>query len=216
MSENAIIVFNNYTKKFKNEVVLNKINLEFIKGKCYGIVGRNGSGKSVLFKAICGYIMPTDGNVIVNGKTIGVDADFPDNTGALIEKPDFLQRLTGVDNLMYLASINNKISKREVLEVLNLVELKDYDTKLVKNYSVGMKQRLGIAQAIMENQEIIILDEPMTGLDKQGVVLVKSIIKSLIEKGKTVILSSHIDSDINDLCSKVYEIEGGNIEELIK
>lgn len=212
MKERDVIQFINYTKKFNNDVILDNINISFKEGGFYGIVGRNGSGKSVLFKAICGFIKPTVGDVKVNDITIGKDIDFPDGVGALIEKPGFLPNYSGFKNLEFLASINNKIGEKEISDSLKLVGLPVMNDKSVKNYSLGMKQRLGIAQAIMEDPDIIILDEPMNGLDKDGVKLIKDKLKELHTKGKTIIISSHIESDIEDLCDKVFKVECGSIE----
>lgn len=212
MKERDVIQFVNYTKKFNNDVILDNINISFKEGGFYGIVGRNGSGKSVLFKAICGFIKPTVGDVRVNDITIGKDIDFPEGVGALIEKPGFLPNYSGFKNLEFLASINNKIGEKEISDSLKLVGLPVINDKSVKNYSLGMKQRLGIAQAIMEDPDIIILDEPMNGLDKDGVRLIKDKLKELHTKGKTIIISSHIESDIEDLCDKVFKVECGSIE----
>lgn len=212
MKERDVIQFVNYTKKFNNDVILDNINISFKEGGFYGIVGRNGSGKSVLFKAICGFIKPTVGDVRVNDITIGKDIDFPEGVGALIEKPGFLPNYSGFKNLEFLASINNKIGEKEISDSLKLVGLPVINDKSVKNYSLGMKQRLGIAQAIMEDPDIIILDEPMNGLDKDGVKLIKDKLKELHTKGKTIIISSHIESDIEDLCDKVFKVECGSIE----
>ncbi|WP_415338071.1 ABC transporter ATP-binding protein (plasmid) [Clostridium perfringens] len=211
MKNETIISFNNYTKSFKNEVVLNKVNLEFKKGGFYGIIGKNGSGKSILFKAICGFLKPTEGYVVVNGKKIGIDVDFPDKLGAMIEKPGFLPNYSGFENLKYLAEIQNIINDKKIYEVMHLVNLHPLSDKKVKNYSLGMKQRLGIAQAIMENPDIIILDEPMNGLDREGVLLIRGILKELNDIGKTIIITSHYEEDISELCHEVYKIEDGKV-----
>lgn len=210
-NKEIVIEFVNYTKKFRNEVVLDNINITFEKGGFYGIIGKNGSGKSVLFKAICGFIKPTNGFVKVNGKKIGVDEDFPKNVGAMIEKPGFLQSYTGYKNLKFLSEINNVITDKEIHDIMKLVELNPISEKIVKDYSLGMKQRLGIAQAIMENPDIIILDEPMNGLDSAGVKLVREVLKLLHSKGKTLIISSHNDEDIKELCNLVYRVEDNTV-----
>lgn len=212
MKKNTVINFKNYTKSFKDEIVLNNINISLEEGEIYGIIGKNGSGKSVFFKAICGFVKPTNGFVEVYGKKIGIDCDFPEKVGAMIEKPGFLPSYTGFDNLKFLSQINNKITDKEINEIMNLVGLHPSSDKVVKNYSLGMKQRLGIAQAIMENQQIIILDEPMNGLDREGVILIRQLLKNLNSQGKTLIISSHNQEDIEELCTKVYKIESGNIQ----
>lgn len=211
MKNEIIISFKNYTKSFRDEVVLNKVNLEFKKGGFYGIIGKNGSGKSILFKAICGLLKPTEGYVVVHDKKIGIDLDFPDKVGAMIEKPGFLPNYSGFKNLKYLADIRNLIDDKEIHEVMHLVNLYPLSDKKVKNYSLGMKQRLGIAQAIMEDPDIIILDEPMNGLDREGVLLIRSILKKLNDSGKTIIISSHNEEDISELCGEVYKIENGEV-----
>lgn len=211
MKSETVISFKDYTKSFKDEVVLNRINLEFKKGGFYGIIGKNGSGKSILFKAICGFLKPTEGYVVVYDKKIGIDVDFPDKVGAMIEKPGFLPNYSGFKNLKYLADIRNLIDDKEIHEVMHLVNLYPLSDKKVKNYSLGMKQRLGIAQAIMEDPDIIILDEPMNGLDKEGVLLIRSILKKLNDSGKTIIISSHNEEDISELCGEVYKIENGEV-----
>ncbi|MEQ8197932.1 MAG: ABC transporter ATP-binding protein [Clostridiaceae bacterium] len=210
-NKNFIIKFDHLTKKYHNDVVLNDINLELEEGKCYGFIGRNGSGKSLLFKAICGFIRPSSGHVTVNDKKIGSEIDFPENTGILIEHPGFLPSYSAFDNLKFLASINNKISNTHIIDALNFVELDPTNSKKVKNFSLGMKQRLGLAQAIMEDPDILILDEPMNGLDKNGVVLVRERLLELKKQGKTILLTSHIQQDIDELCDFVYEMDNGNI-----
>lgn len=210
--ENYIIDFENYRKEIKGMNILDNINLKIKEGKIYGFIGRNGSGKSMLFKAICGLIKPTAGFVKVNGKVIGKDQDFPENIGILIENPGFLEHISGFDNLKYLASIQNKINDEDIKRALEIVDLDPKDKRAVKKYSLGMKQRLGIAQAIMEKPSLIILDEPMNGLDKQGVSDIRNLISDLKKKGSTILLASHNSEDIKLLCDKVYEIDRGRIE----
>ena len=164
-----IISIENLTKKFGDVTVIDNVNLSIERGKIYGIIGRNGSGKTVLFKLITGYLSPTGGRVVVSGKEIGKDIDFADNIGIIIENPGFLKGYTGFKNLAYLAGIRNVIGKEEIRESMEKVGLDPDSNKKVGKYSLGMKQRLGIAQAIMENPEILILDEPMNSLDNQGV-----------------------------------------------
>ncbi|MPL95460.1 putative ABC transporter ATP-binding protein YxlF [bioreactor metagenome] len=209
-----VIKIVNYTKVFKGTTVLKDINLNIIRGKCYGIVGRNGSGKTLIFKSICGFIRPTSGYIMVNGLKIGFDVDFPDNVGALIEQPGFLPNYSAFDNLKFLANIKNKIGNKEIEKVLKFVELYPIDNKLVKKYSLGMKQRLGIAQAIMEDPEILILDEPFNGLDKEGVKNLKEKLIELKEQGKTILMTSHIYQDIEELSDYIYEVDNGSLVEL--
>ncbi|EJT5917585.1 ATP-binding cassette domain-containing protein [Clostridium perfringens] len=213
MSE-YIIEIKEYNKFIKNNAILKNININLEKGKCYGFVGTNGSGKSMLFKAICGLIKSNEGYIKVNGKIIGKDVDFPSNVGALIEYPGFLGNFSGLQNLKYLAAINNKITDEEIIKFMVLLDLDPNDKKKVKNYSLGMKQRLGIIQAIMENPSIVILDEPMNALDKNGIDLVRGIIKNMKSQGKTILLASHNVMDINLLCDEIFEFNLGVLEKI--
>lgn len=207
-----VIRVENLSKKFGDAMVLENINLNFERGKIYGIVGRNGSGKTVLFKLMIGYLKPTGGRVVVCGKEIGKDKDFADNLGIIIENPGFLNGYTGYKNLEYLASIRHVIGREEIRESMKKAGLDPDSSKKVGKYSLGMKQRLGIAQAIMENPEILILDEPMNGLDHQGVADVREILMRLRDEGKTIILASHNKEDIEILCDAVYEMDRGRLE----
>ncbi len=209
----SIIKVDNVIKKFGSEIALNNVSIEFERGKIYGIVGRNGSGKTVLFKTIIGFLKPTGGRIIVGGKEIGKDTDFADNIGIIIETPGFLSAYSGYKNLEYLASIKNRIGKNEIKKSMERVGLDPNSKKKVGKYSLGMRQRLGIAQAIMENPDILILDEPMNGLDNQGVKEVREILLNLKEEGKSIILASHNKEDIEALCDKVYEMDHGKLTE---
>ena len=209
----SIIKVDNVIKKFGSEIALNNVSIEFERGKIYGIVGRNGSGKTVLFKTIIGFLKPTGGRIIVDGKEIGKDTDFADHIGIIIETPGFLSAYSGYKNLEYLASIKNIIAKKEIKESMERVGLDPDSKKKVGKYSLGMRQRLGIAQAIMENPDILILDEPMNGLDNQGVKEVREILLNLKEEGKSIILASHNKEDIEALCDKVYEMDHGKLTE---
>ena len=211
LSMSEIIKVENLTKKFGDITALENISLSFERGKIYGIVGRNGSGKTVLFKLIIGYLKPTSGRVFVGGMEIGKDRDFADNIGIIIENPGFLGGYTGFKNLEYLASIRNVIGSTEIRESMEKVGLDPCSNKKVGKYSLGMKQRLGIAQAIMENPEILILDEPMNSLDNQGVEDVRGILMRLKDEGKTIILASHNKEDIEVLCDEVYEMDQGRL-----
>ncbi|MBQ1734230.1 MAG: ABC transporter ATP-binding protein, partial [Lachnospiraceae bacterium] len=174
-------------------------------------VGNNGSGKTVMMKCICGFLKPTSGTVSVNGKLIGKQEDFPKSLGLIIEAPGFLPHLSGYRNLAILASVNKKIGRERIRETIRLVGLDPDMKKPVGKYSLGMRQRLGIAQAIMEDPELLILDEPMNGLDKHGVEEMRGLLKGLAGKGKTIILSSHNPADIDALCDTVCEMDGGMI-----
>lgn len=206
-----VIRVENVTKKFGDVVALDRVNVSFEAGKIYGITGRNGSGKTVLFKTMIGYLKPTGGRVVVGEKEIGKDIDFAENMGIIIENPGFLSSYTGYKNLEYLASIRKIIGKEQIRESMEKVGLDPDSKKKVGKYSLGMKQRLGIAQAIMENPDILILDEPMNGLDNEGVEDVRGILLGLKEEGKTIILASHNREDIEILCDRVYEMEHGRL-----
>ena len=207
----SIIKVDKVIKKFGSEIALNNVSIEFERGKIYGIVGRNGSGKTVLFKTIIGFLKPTDGRIIVDGKEIGKDTDFADHIGIIIETPGFLSAYSGYKNLEYLASIKNRIGKNEIKKSMERVGLDPNSKKKVGKYSLGMRQRLGIAQAIMENPDILILDEPMNGLDNQGVEDVREILLNLKDEGKSIILASHNKEDIEVLCDEVYEMDHGKL-----
>lgn len=205
------IEVNDVVKKFKDVTVLDHVDLKVERGTICGLVGRNGSGKTVLMKVVCGFILPDSGEVTVDGKKIGKDCDFPKNTGVIIENPGFSQYISGAKNLQNLASINKKISKDEIDKVMELVGLNPKDKKWVSKYSLGMRQRLGIAQAIMEGQEILILDEPMNGLDQEGIADMRKLFLKLKSEGKTILLASHSKEDIAMLCDEVYEMEHGQM-----
>lgn len=197
------------TKKFGSEVVLKETTMAMSRGKVYGIVGNNGSGKTVLMKCICGFLPVTSGSICVGEKYIGRDTDFPESLGLIIETPGFLTEYTGKKNLEILADLNRKISAEEIRRVLQRVGLDPDLKKPVAKYSLGMRQRLGIAQAIMEDPDFLILDEPFNGLDKRGVADIRSILLDLKRRGKTILLASHNSGDIDLLCDEVYEIDAG-------
>lgn len=202
----------NVVKRFRDQVVLKNVLISFEKGKIHGIVGRNGSGKTVLFKCICGLMHPEEGVILVNGKRVGRDVDMPEDIGAIIEAPGFLPNYSGYKNLRFLANIRRKIGKEEILNVLKTVGLDPESRKHVGKYSLGMRQRLGIAQAIMEDPKILILDEPMNGLDNAGVQDIRALLLELKAQGKTILLASHNHEDIAALCDTVHEMDGGVLE----
>ena len=199
----------NVSKDFAQERVLRSVTRKFESGLIHGIVGNNGSGKTVLMKCICGFLVPTEGKITVNGQIVGKDVDFPGNMGLIIETPGFLPNVSGVKNLEILASLNKKIGLSEIAEAIRTVGLDPKLNKPVGKYSLGMRQRLGIAQAIMEEPKLLILDEPLNGLDKHGVAEMRALIKSLKAKGKTILLASHNQADIDELCDTVCEMDAG-------
>lgn len=214
MGNKCEICVENVTKAFGNQEVLKAVYVKFEMGKIYGIVGRNGSGKTVLLKCICGLLYPSTGTVTVDGKVVGKDVDYPENIGFIIETPGFLPRYSGLKNLKYLASIRGKVKEDEIRKYMELVGLNPNDKKHVGNYSLGMKQRLGIAQALMENPDILILDEPMNALDNNGVEEMRSVLLKMKEQGKLIIIASHVRDDIDILCDKVYGIDAGIMKKI--
>ena len=205
----AVIEVQNLSKSFGEEQVLKGVSRDFEIGKIHGIVGNNGSGKTVLMKCICGFLKPSGGRVLVNGKEVGKDMDFPDDLGIIIETPGFLPNLSGMKNLQILASLKKRAGNEVIREVIRKVGLDPDSRKPVGKYSLGMRQRLGLAQALMEDPSILILDEPLNGLDKHGVVHIRELIKSLRAEGKTILLASHNQMDIDELCDTVCEMDGG-------
>ena len=208
-NEKIAISVQNLSKSFGQERVLKNVSRDFEKGKIHGIVGNNGSGKTVLMKCICGFLIPDGGSITVNGERVGVDVDFPRDMGLIIETPGFLPNVTGIKNLEILASLNKKIGLREIAASMRAVGLDPSMNKPVGKYSLGMRQRLGIAQAIMENPSLLILDEPLNGLDTHGVREMRQLIKGLKEQGKTILLASHNQGDIDELCDTVCEMDAG-------
>ncbi len=204
----AIKVQNVY-KKFGEDTVLVDVTREFEVGKIHGIVGNNGSGKTVLMKCICGFLLPTQGKIFVNYKQVGKDMDFPPDMGIIIETPGFLPGMTGFKNLQILASLNKKIDDFAIKSIIKRVGLDPAMKKNVGKYSLGMRQRLGIAQAIMEDPSLLILDEPFNGLDKYAVKDMRVLIKDLKAQGKTILLASHNQADIDELCDTVCEMDAG-------
>lgn len=209
-----MIEITNLCKSFKDTKVLNDITIKIKKGNIIGIIGRNGSGKTVLFKCICGLISPTKGTVKINNKILGKDIDIPNNIGAIIETPGFLPNYNGFKNLKFLAMIKNQISNEHIKDTIKLVGLNPDSKKHVGKYSLGMRQRLGIAQAIMEDPDVLILDEPMNGLDNDGVQDMRKLFLKLKEQGKTILLASHNKEDIEVLCDEVYMMDKGILTQI--
>lgn len=205
------IIVDNLVKRFGKTTVLNGVSVKFEREKIHGIIGRNGSGKTVLMKCICGLTPITGGAVTVNDKKIGVDCEIIPNAGVIIETPGFLPNMSGYSNLKNLASLTGKIGGSEVRSAIARVGLNPDDKKHVGKYSLGMRQRLGLAQAIMENPDILILDEPMNGMDKDGVKDMRQYLLDLKAQGKTIIIASHSAEDIDVLCDTVHEMDKGKI-----
>ena len=209
---NHTIEVKNVYKSFKNIEVLHDVSLQVDAGSICGIIGRNGSGKTVLFKCICGFLQTDRGEIQIEGKAVGKDKSTLSNLGIIIESPGFLRHYSGYKNLGFLMGLNGKPDREKINDVLDLVGLAEQKNKKVGKYSMGMRQRLGIAQAIMEDQNILILDEPMNGLDNQGVEDMRQLLLKLKEKGNTILLASHNQEDIRQLCDSVYEMDLGRIQ----
>lgn len=201
------------TKKYGSQVVLKDISVLFEDGKIHGLVGRNGSGKTLLMKCICGYVQPDTGHVLVNGRRIGADVEFPPSMGLMLETPGFLPQFSARFNLSMLYAIRNKPNPQVICKALETVGLDPDSRKSVGHYSLGMRQRLGIAQALMENPDLLILDEPFNGLDEAGVHDIRALLLQLRDKGRTILLSSHYAQDIDMLCDTVHEMTSGSIQE---
>lgn len=208
MAEAAIRV-EDLTKVFGEDMVLDHVSRDFETGRIHGIVGNNGSGKTVMMKCICGFLQPTSGKVLVRGRQVGRDMDFPPDLGLIIETPGFLPGLSGFKNLELLASLRRKVDKERIRLAILQVGLDPLSRKPVGKYSLGMRQRLGIAQAIMEDPSILILDEPFNGLDRYGVREMRDLILQLRDKKKTILLASHNQVDIDELCDTVCEMDAG-------
>jgi ABC-2 type transport system ATP-binding protein len=208
MPENVLVI-QNATKIFRDVKALDRVSLTLAAGNIHGIIGRNGSGKTVLFKCICGFMPLTSGQIFVGDKQIGKEIDVPDDVGIIIEAPGFLPHYSGYRNLELLALIRNKIGGARIKDTMRRVGLDPDSKKWVGKYSLGMRQRLGIAQAIMEDPSFLILDEPMNGLDRHGVEDVRQLLLQLRNEGKTILLASHSHEDISILCDTVFEMDAG-------
>ncbi len=209
----AYIQLKHVDKAYKNQTIFKDLNLAFEKGGSYGIMGHNGSGKSVLLKLMAGFATADAGRVVIDGKVLKKDMDFIPGAGVVINSPEFMNHMSGMKNLLYLAEIRKRISRTDVENILKTFHLYEARDKKVSTYSLGMKQRLRLAQALMESPDILLLDEPMNALDKDGVALVKSILTEHIRQGKTLIFTSHNQEDMDDLAQVRYEIDGGEVRE---
>lgn len=210
--EDTIIKVENLSKQFGKTEVLHQVNVSFAKGQIHGLIGRNGSGKTMLLKCICGFVPATSGTITVQGKVVGKDIDIPKNIGIIIETPGFLPGYSAYKNLKFLADISGKADRQAVKDAIKKVGLDPELKRHVGKYSLGMRQRLGLAQAIMEDPDILLLDEPMNGLDNEGVEEMRKFLLELKEQGKTIIIASHSKEDIEVLCDTVSEMDKGRLE----
>lgn len=211
-----MIMIENAVKRYGKNCVLNNISLRLEKGAIHGLIGRNGSGKTVLLKCIAGLSPLTSGHIFVYGREVGVDMEIPPRMGAIIETPGFLPTASGYANLRLLANIRGRIGKKEIIAAMERVGLDPGLKKHVSAYSLGMRQRLGIAQAIMEKPKLLLLDEPMNGLDNDSVGEMRKLFASLREKGCTILLAGHNPTDIELLCDTVHEMDRGELKTIVK
>ena len=202
---------NNLSKTLDNNIILDNINMSLESGNIYGFIGRNGSGKTMLLKVICGFVKPTSGTILINDENALANNYFNNEIRALIEKPNFINNLSGFDNLKLLASINNKIDDKIILTWLDKVGLLEEKDKLYSKYSLGMKQKLGIVQALMEDTKIILLDEPLNGSDENSVNIIRNILLEEKNKDKLIIIATHIKEDIEKLCNIIYHFDSGKV-----
>lgn len=201
------------TKRFGELTAVNGVSAAFERGKIHGIIGRNGSGKTVLFKCICGLYPVTEGSITVLGQTIGNGKIVPKGVGAIIETPGFLPNCTGYQNLRYLRELTGKVDKQKIREAIATAGLDPNLKRHVGKYSLGMRQRLGLAQVLMDDPELLILDEPMNGLDKYGVAQMRELFLELKDKGKTILIASHNPDDTRILCDTLHEMDAGVLTE---
>ena len=208
------IVFSNVTKKFKDITVLRDVNITFNSGKVYVLVGQNGSGKSIFLKMLCGFYRPTSGEILQDGVNYIQEKKFPADVRCFIEKPQFLPELSGFDNLKLLASIQNIIDDAKINEILELVNLTSEKDKRYSHYSLGMKQKLGIAQVLMEDPKVIVLDEPFNGIEKKTTASLRKLLKEQAKLDKIIIIATHMDADIDALADEVYEFDDCKVKKL--
>ena len=206
------IIMKDISKVIKKNIILRNINLNMIGGKIYGLIGTNGSGKTMLMRILAGLIRPSEGEIIVNGHKVEYGKKLYFDMGVIIEKPEFFNDLTGMENLEMLAKLKGKIGKDEMIDAMNRVQLDPNNEKKVKEYSLGMRQRLGIAQAIMEDPEVLILDEVTNALDEEGIKMVYEVLNEEKKKGKIIIISSHNRIDIDTLCDEIYLVKNQSIQ----
>lgn len=204
----------NVSKSFSKIDILKNLNLTFESGKIYGLIGRNGTGKSVFLKMICGFYEPTIGEILFDGVNVIKEKGFPPSTRALIEKPNFIPDLTGYENLKLLASIQKTIDESKIIETLKKVNLYSEKDKKFSKYSLGMKQKLGIAQVLMEDPKIMILDEPFNGVEEKTANELRKVLEEERKKDKIIILASHIKEDIENLANEIYLFDDGNIKKI--
>ncbi len=202
----------NLSKSFNGKDIIHNVNIIFESGKVYGLIGQNGSGKSVFLKLLCGFYFPTEGKIFYDNKDFNAEKSFPPSVRALIESPDFIPELTGFENLKLLASIQNKIIDEDIMKAMQIVNILEAKNKKYGKYSLGMKQKLGLAQVIMENPQVLLFDEPLNGIEDETAKKFRDYLREEKKKGKLIIVASHIKEDIQYLCDEVYKFENGKLE----
>lgn len=207
----SVISIRNVSKSYKGTPLFKNVTLDIEEGKIYGFVGPNGSGKSVLFKMICGFVFPDEGDVFIRDSSTQKNERFPENYGIIIDRPGYIANKTGFQNLKELSLIRGVIGNEQIINTMESIGLDAHSTQKTKNYSLGMKQKLGICQAIMENQDVLILDEPFNALDIDSVKRVRELLMQFKEAGKTILLTSHNQDDI-EICDEVYRINQCKLE----
>lgn len=210
----SYIELKNVSKAIKDSKILDSISLSLEKGKIYGFLGSNGSGKTMLFRTISGLIRPTSGEVSINDKVIGKEIDFPESCGITIENTGFWNDQTGFDNLKNIASIKNIVDDRAIMESMQRIGLNPQDKRKFRKYSLGMKQKLALVQAFMESQDLIILDEPTNSLDEESAIRVRNILREERSRGATILIASHISEDIDRLADKKFKVNLGRVYEI--
>ena len=208
-----MIILKNLDKELNGNAVLTDINLELSKGKVYGLQGKNGSGKTMLMRAVCGLIKPNGGYVEIDGKCLGKESAFPESVGCLIENPAFVPYYSGLKNLQILADIKGRIGRKDICLMMERVGLDPGEKKPFRKYSLGMKQRLGIACAFMEEPDIILLDEPFNALDTEGVEMLKNLLGEAKEKEATIIVACHDKEELELIADEIFVMENGKIME---
>ncbi len=205
------IIIDDVSKNIKKLPIITNVSLHLESGKIYGLRGKNGAGKTMLLRLICGLVLPTSGKITIDNLELGKDLSFPDSLGILIENPGLITNYSGIKNLMTLASIKDEIDQHTIIDLMNYFDLDPNDNKKVKNYSLGMKQKIGIISAVMENPKIILLDEPLNGLDEESTQKVLALLTNRKEKGALIIVASHDKEELDFLADEIIEMKAGKV-----